>query len=51
MHRARENLVLPGGIQKFQFVTIGIDDLTYRVRSCPFLHTSLGWSRPPEVPH
>jgi len=32
-----ENVVLLDRIRKIEFVRILIDDLTYRVRSCPFV--------------
>jgi hypothetical protein len=32
-----ENIVLPDRIRKVKFVSILIDDLTYCVRSCPFV--------------
>jgi hypothetical protein len=32
-----ENVVLPDRIRKSKFVNILIDDLTYSVRSCPFV--------------
>jgi len=45
-----EHVVLPDRIRKVYFVSILIDDLTYCVRSCPFLIQHLSRSCRPEVP-